>query len=112
MRHGVIRVGQTLWDAAEQARWRQDAMPEVHNDDALWAYAMRASEEFRMMDRQRLNDETLYRLISMGIFDWRGDNKLLFQAQQAVRWSCATSTRCVEAEFPSGVNSDFYLLGC
>ena len=87
-------------------------MPELHNNDALWAYAMRASEEFRMMDQQRLNDETLYRLISMGIFNWRGDDKLLFQAQQAVRWSCATSTRCVEAEFPSGVNSDFYLLGC
>ena len=107
MRHGVIRVGQTSWDAAEQARWRQDAMPELHNDDALWAYAMRASEEFRMMDRQGLNDETLYRLLKMGIFDWKGKDKLLNQAQQAVRWSCATSTRCVEEEFPYEANSDF-----
>ena len=35
MRHGVIRAGQTSWDAAEQNRWKQDAMPELHNDNAL-----------------------------------------------------------------------------
>ena len=93
MRHGVIRAGQSSWDAKEEARWKQDAMPELHNDDALWAYAMRASEEFRMLDRQALNDETLYHLLDMGIFDWRGEDKLLNQAQQAVRWSAATTTR-------------------
>jgi hypothetical protein len=61
---------------------------------------MRASEEFRMLDRQSLNDETLYRLLDMGIHDWKGPDKLLAQAQQAVRWSVATSTRYVEVEFP------------
>ena len=40
MRHGVIHTGQVRWDAAEEARWKQDAMPELHNDDALWAYAL------------------------------------------------------------------------
>ena len=66
MHHSIIRTGQVQWDAAEEARWKQDAMPELHNDDALWAYALRASEEFRMLDRHRLNDETLYRLLDMG----------------------------------------------
>ena len=46
MHHGVICAGQTSWDAAEEARWKQDIMPELHNDDALWAFAMRASEEY------------------------------------------------------------------
>ena len=95
MRHGVIHARQMSWNAAEQARWQQDAMPELHNNDVLWAYAMRASEEFRLLDCQQLNDETLYRLLDMGIFDWRGPDKLLNQAQQVVRWSVATSTRYV-----------------
>ena len=37
MRHGVIHAGQHSWDAAEEAHWQQDAMLELHNDDALWA---------------------------------------------------------------------------
>ena len=75
MRHGVIRAGQTSWD--------------------VWAYAMRASEEYRQLDRQQLNDETLYRLLDMGIHDWKKPDTLLHQAQQAIRWSAATSTRSV-----------------
>ena len=66
MHHGVIRAGQTSWDAAEEARWKQDIMPELHNDDALWAFAMRASEEYRLLDRHRLNDKPLYCLLQMG----------------------------------------------
>ena len=93
MRHGVIRTGQVRWDAAEEACWKQDAMPELHNDDALWAYALRASEEYRMMDRMRLNDDALYRLLGMGIFDWEKPDVLLNQAQQAVQLGTATSTR-------------------
>ena len=51
---------------------------------SLWAYALRVSEEFRMLDRHRLNDETLYRLLDMGIFDWEKPDVLMNQAQQAV----------------------------
>ena len=94
MRHGVIRAGQISWDTAEEARWKQDAMPELHNDDALWAFAMRASEEYCLLDRQRLNDEPLYRLLNMGLFDWERPDMLLNQAQQVIRWSVTTSTRC------------------
>ena len=59
-------------------------MPELHNDDALWAYSLRASEEYRMLDCKHLNDETLYRLLDMGIFDWEKPDILINQAQQAV----------------------------
>ena len=82
MCHGVIHAGQSSWDAAEEAHWRQDAMPELHNDNALWAFTMRASEELRVLDRQHLNNDTLYHLLQMGIFDWTGPNTLLNQAQQ------------------------------
>ena len=70
-------------------------MPELHKNNALWVYLMRASEELRMMDRSRLNDETLWRLLDMGIFDWEETNKLMNQAQQATHLGTAISTRQV-----------------
>ena len=79
--------------AAEEAHRKQDAMPELHNDDALWAYTLRASKEYRMLDRHRLNDETLYHLLAMEIFNWEKPDVLMNQAQQAVRLGTATSTR-------------------
>ena len=97
-----ICAGQTSWDVAEEAHWKQDIMLELHNDDVLWAFAMRASEEYRLLDRHCLNDEPLYRLLQMGIFDWKKPDALLNQAQQAICWSVATSTRGVEVAFPFG----------
>ena len=88
-------MGQQSWDTAKEACWKQDAMPELHNDDALWAYLMQASEELRMMDQSRLNDQTLWHLLDMGIFDWEGTDKLMNQAQQAAQLGTAISTRQV-----------------
>ena len=98
MQHGVIWAGQTSWDAREEACWQQDSMNKLHNDDALWAYAMRAPEELRMLDQQCLNNNTIYHLLCMGIYDWKGKDKLLNQAGQAVHLSSAMSTRFVEVE--------------
>ena len=69
MLHGVIQAGQQSWNTAEEACWKQDAMPELHNNDALWAYLIQASEELRMMDHSHLNDQALWCLLDMGIFD-------------------------------------------
>ena len=73
-------------------------MDKLHNDDALWAYAMRVSEELWILDRQHLNNNTIYCLLCMGIYDWKGKDKLLNQAGQAVCLSSAMSTRFVEVE--------------
>ena len=70
-------------------------MPELHNNNALWAFLMRVSKELRMMDRSRLNDETLWHLLDMGVFDWEGTNKPMNQAQQATQLGTAISTRQV-----------------
>ena len=69
MHQGVICAGQLSWDPVEQAHWCQDLMEELHNDDILWAFAVRASEELCMLDQQHLNNDTLYCLLGMGIFD-------------------------------------------
>ena len=110
MCHGVICAGQTSWDAAEEARWKQDAILELHNNDALWAFALRASEELRMLDHQCLNNNALYRLLQTGIFDWTGLDTLLNQAQQAVCLSSATTTKYGRG-VSTGVNSNL-LLDC
>ena len=70
-------------------------MPELYNDDALWAYLMQTSKELRMMNCSCLNDETLWCLLDMGIFDWEGTNKLMNQAQQATQLGTVISTRQV-----------------
>ena len=68
-------------------------MPELHNNNALWVYALRVSEEYWMLDRRHLNNKTLYCLLDMGIFDWEKPDILMNQAQQAVQLGTATSTR-------------------
>ena len=94
----TICAGQTSWDAREEAHWQQDVMDELHNNNALWAYVMRVSEELWMLDQQHLNNNSIYHLLCMGIYDWKGKDKLLNQAGQAVHWSSAMSTRFAEVE--------------
>ena len=48
-----------------------------------------------MMSCSHLNDETLWRLLDMGIFNWEGTDKLMNQAQQATQLGTAISTRQV-----------------
>ena len=72
MLHRVIQASQQSWDAAKEAHWKQDAIPELHNDDALWAFLMQVSKELRMMDHSHLNDQTLWRLLDMGSLIGRG----------------------------------------
>ena len=72
-------------------------MPELHNNDALWAYLMWASKELRMMNHSRLNDETLWRLLDMGIFDWEGTDKLMNQLNRPLSWGqLYPPGKCVE----------------
>ena len=63
MCYGVICAGQSSWDAAEEAHWRQDAMPELHNNDTLWVFTLRASEELCMLDCRHLNNN----MLSLGV---------------------------------------------
>ena len=93
---GAILAGEeTTPPLGREARWRNDQFPELFNDDALWAYMMRASEEFFLMRWDDVNDLVLRRLMRMGIFDWDGEDTRLHQATQAIRHGTAMSTRIV-----------------
>ena len=69
-------------------RWHRDALFELHNDDALWAYMIRALEEFRETPAVRYNNPVLLRLLRMGIFDWSGQDKTLLQSLPGMFTDC------------------------
>ena len=73
--------------------WRNDQFPELNNDNALFVYMIRASEEFVKTSWEEVNDPVLRHLMRMGIFDWRNDDNQLHQATQAIRHGTAMGTR-------------------
>ena len=74
MLHGKIRAGEETWaPEARLHRWKNDQLEDLHNDDALWGFMIRASEEYRLMDHTKLRDPVMRSLLRMGIFDWKGD---------------------------------------
>jgi len=81
-----------LGELGREARWRRDEFRELHNDDALWAYAIRAHFEWEAVRRSE-TDPVLLRLLHMGIHDWTGSDDRLHQATQAMRHSTAMATR-------------------
>ena len=66
---------------------------DLHHDDAMWAYALRASEWMRTCGAERILDPTLRRLIYLGINDWAAPNERLNQSAQAIRHGTAIAMR-------------------
>ena len=103
----VLPGEEGLPPVALESRWRNDQFPELFNDEALWAYMIRVSEEFGKINWEEVNDPVLKRLLRMGIFDWRDDDTRLHQATQAMRHGTAMGTRIlgrvleVERKVPS-----------
>jgi hypothetical protein len=90
MLHGKILAGEETFDVH---RWKNDRMDELYNDDALWAYMIRASEEIRLQDRERINDPVLRRLLAMGVYDWTQQDRSLNSTLPALRYSAAMGSR-------------------
>ena len=94
MLHGKIRAGEETW--APEARlhcWKNDQLEDLHNNDALWGFMIRASEEYRLMDHTKLRDPVMCSLLRMGIFDWKGEDHCLHQTTPAMRHATAMATR-------------------
>ena len=70
-----------------QARWQRDTLDECHNDDTLWGYAIRSSEELRKTTPEELGDPVLWRLMQMGTFDWASPDHLDESSLCAIRYS-------------------------
>ena len=76
MSYGETLPGEARFD---EGRWLQDAMPELHKMDALWAYCIRGAACFHCLNLQQVNDPVLVRLLEMGLVDGHPpDNKFNF----------------------------------
>jgi len=74
------------------ARWVNDSLSDLWNDDALWAYMIRASKEVQIQDWSIVRDPVLHCPMKMGIFDWEGTDKSLNQTVPVIRFSTALDT--------------------
>ena len=78
----------------DERRWKRDPFFDLNNDDALWAYMIRCSEEFRCQDWTEIKDPVYRRLLMMGIFDWDKDvDRQLNHTKPAMRYAAALGSR-------------------
>ena len=75
---GVIIPGDEHLPAiGQEARRQSNVFTDLHNDDALWAYACRMSLDFNVWRVADHNDLVMIRLFRMGLYDWKDvDNRL------------------------------------
>ena len=76
--------------------WHHDIFSELYNDDALWAYSIRVSEEIQVADHTKVKDLVLHRLMVMGAWDWdKKEGAELHQAMRVMRFSTALVSHLV-----------------
>ena len=76
MSYGETLPGEARFD---EGHWLQDAMPELHKMDALWAYCIHGAPWFHRLNLQQVNDLVLIHLLEMGLVDGHlPDNKFNF----------------------------------
>ena len=73
----------------DEEQWKRDKLCEAYCDDALWGYIIRISEQLHLRVPGEYEDDVLFKLICMGMFDWDGDNHRTNALTQAMRHSTA-----------------------
>ena len=80
----------------EQLRvWNEDPLDEIHYDDALWAYTIRAFEEWKNRDVTRWNDPIIDRLFLMGCLDWTGVDNRMVSGIQTMRFGMVVLSQVI-----------------
>ena len=80
-------------DEAARAQWTLDSLPECHNDDALWGFAIRSSVELEKTPIYCMDDPVLYRLFRIGLFDWPGKGRLQGGVLRGIRYTSVVASR-------------------
>ena len=83
-------------DVAVRSQWEHDILPKLHNADALWGFAIRASEETRLRQRLAGYDGVMRRLLRIGLHDWRGEDARLHQMTLPMWHSSAMASRLLD----------------
>ena len=57
-------------EGTDLQQWRDDALIECHNDDALWGFVVRVYETICRRTENQWDDPVFLRLMQMGCLDW------------------------------------------
>ena len=88
MLHNRILPGEENTDAmAQEYLWKNNAFPELHNDDALWVYMIHLSKENHCHVRGQVKVSVTQCLLAMGCFNWEAPNNRLHQTTPAMRFT-------------------------
>ena len=68
-------------------QWRDDALIECHNDNALWGFVVRVYESVRVHTEGQWDDPVFLRLMQMGCLDWVQPD---FRSNQLTQGICFT----------------------
>ena len=94
MWHGCILPGEERFNVLQ---WHNDHLPELHNDDALWGFTLRASEEVRINRIQgSLMDPVLLHLFNMGIDQWTSPDHRTNSSIQVMRHGTVMASRLLD----------------
>ena len=81
---------------ADLQQWRDDALIECHNDDALWGFVVRAYEGIQLCTKNQWDDPVFLRLMQMGCLDWVQPDFRSNQSTQGIRFATAMGSRLYE----------------
>ena len=73
--------------------WHNDMVNDLHNDNALWFWATKASHEFMKWRGKGVMDPVLHCLFAMGLFDWMALNDCLNQTTPAMCHAMVMGTK-------------------
>jgi hypothetical protein len=73
--------------------WDEDPLDEVHYDDALWAYTIKAFEDWKARDVDHWNDPIIDRLFLMGGPDWHHPDAQTNAGIQTMRFGLVVLSR-------------------
>ena len=81
---------------ADLQQWRDDALIECHNNDALWGYAVWVFEHIRLYTANQWDDLVLLHLVQMGSLDWVHPDFCSNQLTQGIQFATAMGSRLYE----------------
>ena len=73
----------------DKEQWKRDELCEAYCDNSLWGYMIQISEQLHLRVPGEYEDDVLFKLICMGVFNWDGDNHRTNALTQAMRHSMA-----------------------
>ena len=74
-------------------------MSNLRAADELWAYNIRAHDEFRLLEANKygpVNDAVLLRLFKLGLYDWKGLDDRSADKAEAMRLSSTMAMRMMQ----------------